>query len=250
MKLTCHRCGHSWNYQGERRKTNCSRCATGVTINPRRRVRGGWHHTEETRQRLSELRLGRGVLLKDDARLLSYVAGVVTGDGSIRRSEVRLNTVSLNFAKAFHEALAKLGLKPRLYQFPSQRTRKGNQVFTVMVHSPLLANFLNSPKREEYACRYPVEYIRGFYESEGSLADRCVIMAVREKNLFKLRFVKNLLRELGFRTSIYKIRVTDRDKYGHIFQLRLLGGQETAQFFMRLIQPSIKGFDDGRQIFG
>jgi len=238
MKLVCHRCGHSWVYRGKRQIATCARCITGVRLRPRFRIKGGWHHTKETRQKLAELRFGEKISLKNDLRSLSYVVGVVDGDGSVRRNSIRLNTTSSKFAKAFYEVLAKLGLRPHLYQFPSQRTKRGKPVFSVIIHSIPLVDFLKSPKKEECALRYPTEYVRGFYESEGFLDRHNVVMAVREKNLTKLHFVEKLLRKLGFRTKMYKLRKKDTNKYGHIFWLYLLGGQRSAQQFMEIIQPS------------
>ena len=97
---------------------------------------------------------------------LSYILGVVKGDGScFRRSEgsyrIRLQVKDREFADSFVEALKRLGLKGRLY-------RTNRNQWSVNSDSKQVFQALNTGTWRRIAEAYPIEFIRGFYESEGS----------------------------------------------------------------------------------
>jgi len=138
----------------------------------------------------------------EPSRFLSYVAGAFLGDGGLIRSaqhhyELRFRVRDHEFAEYFSACLSKV-----LGKSKTPRTDK-NGFFVVRVWSRLLFEFLSSwDSIRETAKQYPLEFIRGFADAEGSptvSVDRsrrvlgvCVVMV--NTNRMLLDFVGSLLR--------------------------------------------------------
>jgi intein-encoded DNA endonuclease-like protein len=160
---------------------------------------------------------------------LSYIVGVFFGDGSIYldnagggyKYKVRLKVVDKEFAEEFKRCLESIGLKPSL-RFERNKTRTDR--WCVEAYSKSLYTFLKQPKEKlfEIAREYPREFLRGFFDSEGSVGwDRKrKKLSVKACNydLELLQFVQELLASLGIHSKIYVQaregrRVKIRDKY-------------------------------------
>jgi intein-encoded DNA endonuclease-like protein len=138
---------------------------------------------------------------------LAYILGVLKGDGSVwynpanRGYIARLKTSSCVFAQSFANALKQIGLNP------SFRFKK---YWYVDVRSKAIYGWyknLSTEKLTSFAEKFKVDFIRGFYESEGLMwrnINGGYYIGMWNKNLKSLLLVKDLLKELGFNFKIFK----------------------------------------------
>jgi intein-encoded DNA endonuclease-like protein len=188
---------------------------------------------------------------------LSYILGVLKGDGYIINDpkqghySVVLETVSLEFAESFKYALQKLGFSPHL------RLRKSlnspiskKRLWHVEAHSKLFINWytrLSNVELSTIARMFPADFVRGFYESEGTyyhgIDNRWkrlrgwVIPAKQIQITNKINelvmLVKELLDSLGIPSSIYYVRQLD------IYRLQI-SRQKAVDDFLHIVRPCIK----------
>ncbi|WP_297495878.1 LAGLIDADG family homing endonuclease [Thermococcus sp.] len=143
---------------------------------------------------------------------LAYIVGAYFGDasateGSNYRYKVKLKVIDREFAEAFARALSRIGLNPRM-GFENDRTRTGR--WYVEVTSKGLFRFLTGPREGlfEVAKAYPREFLRGFFDSEGSVVvskGRVKVLA-SNYDIEVLRLCQNLLEVLGIHSKIYKTK--------------------------------------------
>ncbi len=145
---------------------------------------------------------------------LSYIIGVMFGDGSISfgrsgrsyKYRIRLKVIDKEFAEEFKRCLEALGLNPSL-RLERDKTRTDR--WCVEVCSKSLYMFLKQPKEKlfEIAREFSKEFLRGFFDSEGSVSwDRKrKKLSVRACNydLELLYFVQELLALLNIHSKIY-----------------------------------------------
>lgn len=119
----------------------------------------------------------REVSLKPSPEL-SYIIGVLFGDGTLdvgKRGErqrnvyeVSLTQKDLEFAEAFNKAACKILGKKEPYKINFWQ----NKYYRVRVHSKVLVEFLQPRQLERFTDiikAYPVDFIKGFADSEGSV---------------------------------------------------------------------------------
>ena len=162
----------------------------------------------DPRNRLNSVKL-------DPSPELAYVIGVMFGDGCVGfrragrayRYRIRLKVVDKDFAEEFKRCLEALGLKPSL-RLERDKTRCDR--WCVEANSKILYEFLKRPKEKlfEVAKKYPIEFLRGFFDSEGTVylnPKNPRIARVRASNydLELLEFMKVLLLDLGIYSTIY-----------------------------------------------
>ncbi len=143
---------------------------------------------------------------------LAYVVGAYFGDasateGSNYRYKVKLKVIDREFAEAFAGALRGIGLNPRM-GFENDRTRTGR--WYVEVTSKGLFRFLTEPRERlfEVAGAYPREFLKGFFDSEGSavVSKGRVKVLASNYDIEVLRLCQNLLEGLGIHSKIYKTK--------------------------------------------
>ncbi|NJE31006.1 DNA endonuclease [Thermococcus sp. 18S1] len=142
---------------------------------------------------------------------LAYIIGVYLGDASISNRNyqyrVRLKVVDKDFAESFEKALKSIGANPRTgFEHDSGRTDR----WWVEVTNKELFMFLKGPKEHlfEIARVYPREFLRGFFDSEGSAIVYPNRARVEASNydLEVLELCKELLERLGIHSKIYKTK--------------------------------------------
>jgi intein-encoded DNA endonuclease-like protein len=148
----------------------------------------------------------------DSSPALAYIVGAYFGDatatkGSEYKYNVKLKVVDKEFAEAFEEALKDIGMKPRS-GFENDRTRSGR--WYVETSSKSLYLYLRGSKERLFkvAMEYPREFLRGFFDSEGSVIATGNSIRVEACNYNRevLEFCQELLNELGIHSKIYKTK--------------------------------------------
>ncbi|WP_227805374.1 LAGLIDADG family homing endonuclease [Pyrococcus kukulkanii] len=146
---------------------------------------------------------------------LAYVVGVHLGDGSVSlddryRYRIRLKVVDREFAGAFAEALKDIGLRPSLY-WENDSSRVGRWVVEAV--SKELYMFLSGPREKlfEVAGRWPVEFLRGFFDSEGSVSiskknPRKASITADNYDKDVLKLCRDLLEGMGIHSTVYLAR--------------------------------------------
>lgn len=167
---------------------------------------------------------------------LSYICGVMLGDGNIDRERtIRLKVASIEFAKSFQRELRSILGKARL-------VTTSDGYYLVRGYSSPLCRLLASRKFvEDCAIRFPKEFLRGFYEAEGSLhsygsRSHAQNLDFYNKETDKLSLVEMALSLLGFRHR----RRFFQDKSRPMMTTSVLGGANEIAHFMQLVGPCIK----------
>ncbi|ASJ03129.1 hypothetical protein A3L09_07620 [Thermococcus profundus] len=143
---------------------------------------------------------------------LAYIIGAYFGDGTATKGSrykynVKLKVVDREFAETFASALKAIGLNPRT-GFENNGTRTGR--WYVETSSKSLYLYLKSPKERLFnvAMEYPREFLRGFFDSEGSVIFTRNRIRVEACNYDGevLEFCQELLNGLGIYSRIYKTK--------------------------------------------
>lgn len=191
---------------------------------------------------------------------LAYVCGVLLGDGICCKASqgrgkstvayvVALEVVEKQFAQSFLEALRCLRLNPRMYC----NKKKGNRrdTYYVKAYSKRFYQWWTKHTLMDFEKMFfnetqlLKEFVRGFFESEGSYYKRdhpnyqtFCHMANTERSIMHL--LKKALSQLSFRTSIYRHREFRKDRREFVYILWILGGKNEHARFIQLIKPCIK----------
>ncbi|ALM75016.1 LAGLIDADG family homing endonuclease [Thermococcus barophilus] len=182
---------------------------------------------------------------------LAYIIGVYFGDASLsKRSNsiyrIRLKVVDKEFAEAFRDALIGIGLNPKL-GFENDKNRSSR--WYVEANSKSLYMFLNQPKEElfEVAKEYPREFLRGFFDSEGSVIwyepRKSLVISAFNYDFDILNFCKELLQDFGIRSKIYLTKkrgmpiVIRGEQYyynNNLYELRILRRKSVLKFYKEI----------------
>jgi intein-encoded DNA endonuclease-like protein len=142
---------------------------------------------------------------------LSYIIGVAFGDGAITKNGLILGVKDRDFVKNFVNCAEKIIVEPKRHLAIKKRMTKWGVVFISAVYSVQLGKFLqNYDQCLKVIKEYPVEFIRGFADSEG-----CIYMrryknrkaaieggiSLANNNLNLLKFIAELMAEMGIKTS-------------------------------------------------
>lgn len=177
----------------------------------------------------------------DPSPPLSYVIGCIIGDGCVSKYRgkynIILNVTDEPFALSFQQALQMLGLHPWVTSgVPKGRSKKH---FRVTAGSNTFGDWFKSLGVDEIsviASRFPTDFLRGFYESEGTASPKRVCLVNTE--LWKLALAKELIESAGFRTSLYTYPRLPPAKTA--YELHILDGISKRLEFLSLIKPCIK----------
>jgi len=182
---------------------------------------------------------------------LGYVIGVLLGDGCLftRRRKgdyiIRLDVTSRAFALSFFEALRKIGLNPSVkVKKKHHRTHFGNKpTYIVTAYSKKLYTWVRSLSlnqlRETLEKReMTIGFLRGFYESDGSLKNRGDL-AFSNSNRELLELVAYLLSKLGINVNVTGPYIwSSNRKPMYLIQM----GETKARKLLEIIQPCIKNY--------
>jgi len=178
----------------------------------------------------------------DPSPQLSYVIGVIIGDGCVSKYDgkysIILNVTDKPFALCFQQALQRLGLHPWVTSGLPKAKRK--RCFRVTAMSNIFGEWFNSLRGDKIsviASSYPIDFLRGFYESEGTASPKRVCLVNTE--LWKVELAKELVESAGFRSSLYNYPRLPPAKTA--YELHIIGGKAERLKFLTMINPCIKG---------
>ncbi len=153
---------------------------------------------------------------------LAYVIGVVLGDGSVSKSggsyHISLTVKDFSFACSFSNALRTLGLNPFEFQKIGSIYNETGVYHKVEAKSKILYALLKEAKSnlssiEPYlkSDELKIAFLKGFYESEGSLSfrtdgvrpKRYPMLQLYNRDKKKLNLVFAFLKCLGFSPKLY-----------------------------------------------
>lgn len=180
-----------------------------------------------------------------DKETLSYVVGVVMGDGSVRsgRGKVSLIQARKKFAMSFELAMRKLGVNTYTrMRWRRDRNPNWSDLIEVWACSAKLARWIRNLSLEEFgavvksdggcAC----EFVRGMFESDGtnifSTHRWCVEIVGKKRELLYLTY------DLIQRFIPYSKFKIFKDK-NECYRIRSLD-RVTNERFIRLVNPCIK----------
>lgn len=175
--------------------------------------------------------------------MFPYIGGVYIGDGNINREELfRLRVVDKRFADSVYSSLENLGYEV------NRSTRdidSGTKIqHCLRVYSPSLctklSDLFNHPDEQSIldylgSVKRKKEFIRGFYESDGSWSEGEVSMW--QKNRWILDIIKILLSDIGIESKVYFHNKRTRSTE---YSLRIMGSKTDRIKFFREIKPVIK----------
>lgn len=180
-----------------------------------------------------------------DSSTLSYILGVLLGDGWLYNYKnnyfIGLDTKDYSFNKSFYDSLKMINLNPNIFGI-----RKGKYWRTLASSKIFYWWFRELKPRdiENVASKYPLQFLKGFYESEGCLSinhDKrynknyfILIMVSMDKNTMNL--VKLLMERLSFHP---RINLRKYKNFKPLWRLHL-GIQEEIKSFIKKIKPCIK----------
>ena len=134
----------------------------------------------------------------------AYIFGVLKGDGCVstdgKNYRLILHVKDRQFADNFVQALATVGCRARIYY-------KTDGYWLVNAHSRVLFDMAVGQMWRSLAEEHPIDFLRGFYESEGCTSvqsgSRCLHLTVSNTNRWLLEFTAGLLRVLGWHSKLY-----------------------------------------------
>jgi len=186
---------------------------------------------------------------------LVYILAVLLGDGHVdgigkKSHSITFNSIYPEFVLSYVESMSKLGFSPKS-KGPYMGPKSKRPHYRVAVGSRVFASWFNNLSLQDIkdlALMYPIYFIRGFYESEGSYGLRVhrvrgtrrtheyirSWIRVGNMDVTKLEIVKECLSALGF---FPWIRTRKGDNYSTLF----LGenGKRDVEFIKK-IKPCIK----------
>ena len=172
---------------------------------------------------------------------LSYIIGVVYGDGCIYHSRHSYNITLVckdkDFALTFLNALKKIcESKPYLWR---QKGWKGNYYFHTEISSKKLYKFLsNRSLHKEVIFKFPADFIRGFFDSEGTVGEKNYSISACNTKKEILEITKKCLSKLGIYSLIYPV-FSKKYRKGCIYIL-FIGRRESVEKFYQKVNFSIE----------
>lgn len=160
---------------------------------------------------------------------LSYVIGVYCGDGCVSKGVIRLQVIDKEFVEEFRRCMLKIispklkGVYPIFEVKPKQENRRIQ--YAVAGCSSTLGNFLKGGinKYKECVSKYPAEFLRGLFDSEGCFRHRqhsnrnytswCNEITCEMSDRLILEYARELLDSLGIESRIRKSGEKGRKNY-------------------------------------
>jgi len=197
----------------------------------------GIPRTEETKNKLSKSLYGKHRLKINlsPSPSLSYIIGVLLGDGEVRNGGIRLQQTKREFADEFIKHTKNIGFNPFISNPPS--VLKKNQIRVLASSKNFLEWFKNLPIKDiqNHVKDFPFYFLKGLYESDGSRQRSNITFY--NTNIYILHIAKHLLNDNGFNTVWGEYTTPKGRPYYH---LRVLGGYEKMNDLIKLMNPAIK----------
>jgi intein-encoded DNA endonuclease-like protein len=177
---------------------------------------------------------------------LSYVIGVLHGDGFLyanpanQQHHIILSVVDRPFADAFIRALNCLGLRAPIIATPARNENSQPQwrVYASSKDFYELWGKLSLDERLDLGMEYPADFLRGVYDSEGSVKwhRTSLELAIYSTNVAMQHRIMTVLEERGFAPAWHERRLES----GKLFvQVQLFRSLEIKRF-MAWVMPTIK----------
>lgn len=159
---------------------------------------------------------------------LSYVLGVINGDGHVSQRRIILSAIDKDFVKNFKYNLDKWSkYKSRFY---SRLIKTDNKIknrklqWVCYLDSIKIENFIKNFNYNNLKdVNHKIQFIKGFFDSEGSFSKDYELIAYN-KDYSKLKLISNYLFDLGLNNQIKTYTVKNINnkliKYHH---LKVLG---------------------------
>jgi len=169
---------------------------------------------------------------------LSYIIGVLLGDGHVRISKkdnggiIVLRQKRKKFAESFHKALKTIGLRPKTWRYK-------DYYITCASSKPFVEWYLSLDlmEIEKFVCQNKDcmrEFVRGFYESEGCNEVRPPHWRIHIYNsrIELLQLLRRVLQQLGLNFKLKKVR-------DNMYELCSYDKWQNLRF-IEIIKPCIK----------
>ena len=183
---------------------------------------------------------------------LAYALGVIFGDGCAYYGKtswyVQLTTTSETFNRSFENALRKLGYTVTTGIEKRKTPSHWKTQWRTYACSIELVRWVKELKKDINKLtelietkEYAIAFLRGFYESEGSLkrnGAHSVSLTMSNTNKHLVEFVRELIEKLGFKVSVYTIQ--KKGKRRTAYEIYLLGAYKEKLTFLEIIKPCIK----------
>jgi len=187
----------------------------------------------------------------DSSPELAYILGVIDGDGCVSGyDQIVLDVKDYAFAKEFETALKAIGLRANTrnndyWNKDLERQYYGWQCYARSAVFVCWFKGLTREQKEEIVSQFPDQYLKGFFESEGTYyinTDGSVYVRFFNTNYELLLMVQRLLTLLGYASNIYerKFKGYFSGREVTAYTLSLLGSSEEKHEFIKRIKPIIK----------
>lgn len=187
---------------------------------------------------------------------LSYILGVLAGDGYIDYSNQRrayhigLSATDKEFVEKFRKSLFNFFKIKSSNEFRKSRNKKWNAQYITRLCSKEACDFINSIgqfKKENWKIPEIIKnsdtdiktaFLRGFFDSEGEIDKKSWRVGVTSMNLEGLKQIGKLLESLGMRYTIIKSK-DNRPNTHQKYRLRI-HDKKSIKLFNNLIGFTIK----------
>lgn len=149
----------------------------------------------------------------EPSKELSYVIGVIDGDGFISKAKngnyrIGLNVTKKEFIEKFCKFLAKILNKDKPIPFFFDNNTGKNGCFRCLTYSRKLYYFLKKDSVESIIKKYPLSYIKGVFDSDGCISHTNKKTTIRIFNTDKkiLNKVQKALNLLKIKNTIHTNR--------------------------------------------
>jgi len=196
-------------------------------------------------------------VIEPDIRIsprLSYILGVVFGDGFVQlrcqygrtRGFIYLKAYGYSFHKSFADALRDIGLRPRIREckkpLPVSPSRQEEVFYQTSAMSIRFAHFLkdlkaNPHKLRYYVLPYPLDFLRGIYESDGNLrTGKAAYIGFTNTDRSLVDLIMECLSALNLPHHFYSHQPSNN----RLRYYRVIIRKRDIQHFLEIIRPSIK----------
>lgn len=238
----------------------------------------GWRHSEQSRQKMSLAHQGRLPWNKglhvycgghrfeegnipwnkgrvgcykvkanlEPSPVLSYILGVLAGDGWVVRVSksgtyrVGLHNSRKAFADEFAKALENIGLHCNIFPYIN-RGWGSKLMYRVQASSRMFVDWYDSLSLADVrGIECPREFIKGFFQSEGSVCDDYVRMYNNNRNL--LEMIAEMGEGLGFNFHLYTYtrkanKYVPRTRIAYLLDVH--GGRQKRNEFLNLMEIGV-----------
>jgi len=192
---------------------------------------------------------------------LAYLIGVYLGDGcvdrckshgSYKRWRFRVKVTEKTFIDSVAKACKKLGLNPLIFRCNSpyyfSNKQKWKIPYELVVYSEPFCLFMletkDLRKLPKLIKGYEDAFLRGIYESEGSILHRngrfCSLTVIANTNKELVTFVTSILTSMGFKYCVIE-HVPKSKKLKTLYSVSL--SVREGKKFLSKIKPSIKNLE-------